>query len=244
MLFEVCLESAESAKAAQEAGAHRVELCAALREGGLTPSAGAIAVARRAISIKLHVIIRPRPGDFCFSPLEFECMRHDIDLCKQLGADGVVIGLLTPAGDVDLPRTRELVQLARPLSVTFHRAFDMARDPVQALESLIELGVDRILTSGQESSALEGMELIAALIRRAAGRIVVMPGGGIHERNIARIAAGTGAQEIHIAAMQSLPSRMEFRNPRCYMGGELRPDEFSLSATDSARVRAMIAAVG
>jgi copper homeostasis protein len=243
MLIEVCLDSVEAAIAAQQGGADRVELCDNLLEGGTTPSAGMIALAREQITIKLHVIIRPRGGDFCYSPLEFEVMRRDIALARQLGADGVVIGILTPAGQIDIAGTRELVDLARPLSVTFHRAFDMAHDPLQALDDLIGLGVDRVLTSGQQPSALEGLDLIAELVRRATGRIIVLPGGGV-ERNPAKVVAATGCREIHVVANRPVESSMAYRNERVFMGGELRPPEYSRLVADAALVQQIRAELG
>lgn len=243
-LVEVCVESVAGALAAQEGGADRVELCANLLEGGTTPSAGTIRLARRKLHMAMNVIIRPRGGDFCYSDLEFEVMKQDIALAKEAGADGVVIGLLTPEGDVDAPRTAELIALARPLSVTFHRAFDMARDPYRALEDLIALGVNRVLTSGQESSVLEGLDLIADLVQRAGERIIIMPGGGINERNIAKIVAQSGAKEVHFAAPTAVESRMRYRNPHAYMGGELRPPEYTLAVTDAGRVRECVRRLG
>ncbi|MCA9957355.1 MAG: copper homeostasis protein CutC, partial [Anaerolineales bacterium] len=171
----------------RDAGAARVELCASLIEGGITPSRGMIRQARAISGIKLHVIIRPRGGDFLFSPEEFAVMAADIETARAEGADGVVIGQLTADGLIDVPRTRELMSIARPMAVTFHRAFDMTPDPFAALETLIGLGVERVLTSGQEASVLEGLPLITELVRRAGDRIIVMPGGGITPRNVDRI---------------------------------------------------------
>ncbi len=244
VLFEICVGSAQGAISAQEAGANRVELCDNLIEGGTTPSAGAVHVSRKHIDIGLNVIVRPRGGDFCYSDVEFETMLRDVELVAGWGADGIVIGLLNPDGSIDAERTGALIERIRPLSVTFHRAFDMAADPHRALEDLIALGVDRVLTSGQEISALDGVDLISDLIRRANGRIVVMPGGGITERNVAKVAAGTGAREIHVAARSSISSRMTYRNPNAFMGGEFRLPEFSHDLTDVNRIRAFIQAVG
>ena len=243
IIFEVCIDSVEAALAAQQGGAQRVELCADLLEGGTTPSGGTIQLARQRIDIDLNVIIRPRGGDFCYSDVEFEVMRRDIQLAKQVGANGVVIGILNEDGTIDEERTAELIRLARPLSVTFHRAFDMTCDPYQALATLIELGVDRILTSGQAISVLEGLDLIADLVRRATDRIIIMPGGGITERNIKKIVEESGAKEIHFVAPASAESRMQYRNPNAFMGGELRPPEFSLTVTDPQRVRQIVRAV-
>jgi copper homeostasis protein len=240
-LLEVCVDSAESAIAAQVGGARRVELCDNLMEGGTTPSAGAIALARQHLHIALNVIIRPRGGDFDYSALEYEIMRRDIEVAKQLGADGVVIGLLKPNGTVDKKRTQALIDLARPMSVTFHRAFDMTRDPFAALETLIELGADRILTTGQEATVVEGLELVAELVRRARDRIIIMPGGA-NERSVARVLGTTGAREFHLTAFSPVESAMHYRNPRPFMGGELRPPEYSRNVTDPRRVRQILRA--
>ncbi|MCX7669734.1 MAG: thiamine phosphate synthase [Anaerolineae bacterium] len=240
-LLEVVVDSVESALAAQEGGAQRVELCADLLEGGITPSAGMIAAVRRAVSIGVMVMIRPRGGDFCYSPAEFAVMQHDVRVAKDLGADGVVFGILTPAGDIDVERMAALIALARPLRVTCHRAFDMTRDPRRALADLIGLGVERVLTSGGESSALEGLDLLVELTQQAQGRIVVMPGGGITERNIGKIVAVTGAREVHVSAATTMEGPMSYRNTRTFMGGALRPPEFTRTVTDAARVRAMLA---
>lgn len=236
-VIEVCVNSVESAIQSQEGGADRVELCDNLFEGGTTPSAGSIALARERLEIKLHVIIRPRGGDFLYSDLEFAIMRRDIVVAKELGADGVVIGLLTAEGEIDVPRTRELTELARPMSVTFHRAFDVARSPFEAMETLIDVGIDRILTSGQEESVSEGAELIAKLIAEAGDRIVIMPGGGFSERNVARIVARTGAREIHVTGFTEVESRMRYRNTRVFMGGTLRPPEYQRPVTSSGVIQ-------
>lgn len=245
IVLEICIDSVESAIAAQQGGANRVELCDNLLEGGTTPSAGTIALARQNISIDLNVIIRPRGGDFCYTDVEFEVMKYDVEQAKRLGANGVVIGLLNPDGSVDMARTAMLVELARPLSVTFHRAFDMSRDPHAALETLISLGLDRVLTTGQESSALEGLDLITELVRQAADRIIIMPGlsGAISERNVQKIITQSGVKEIHTTASTSLESQMTYRNLRSFMGGELRPPEFFRMVTDSQRVRDFVRAI-
>jgi copper homeostasis protein len=237
---EICTDSVEGAVAAAAGGAQRVELCANLLEGGTTPSAGMIARVRQQITIGLQVLIRPRGGDFCYSNAEFAVMEYDLALAKQLGADGVVIGLLHPDGTVDAERTAALIAQARPLNVTFHRAFDMTADPHQALETLITLGVDRVLTSGQESSALEGLALISDLVRQAGDRIIIMPGGGIHERNVATIVRTSHAREIHLSARATVESRMIYRNGRVTMGGALRPPEYSHQVTDAARVQTVV----
>jgi copper homeostasis protein len=241
--LEVCVDSVESAIAAQEGGADRVELCDNLLEGGTTPSAGAIQLARKHLTIGLNVIIRPRGGDFCYSDLEFDMMKIDVQAAKSLGANGVVVGILTEDGTVDKERIRELVELARPMSVTFHRAFDMTRDPYEALEDLISLTIDRVLTSGQENSVLEGVDLITGLVQKAGDRIIVMPGGGITERNIDKIVERSGVREAHILATTNVESPMRYRNPRPFMGGELRPPEFARAVTDATRIREFVRTV-
>jgi copper homeostasis protein len=237
-LLEICIDSVEGAIAAQAGGAQRVELCDNLLEGGTTPSAGMIALARQQITIGLHIIIRPRCGDFCYSDLEMAVMDYDIAQAKQLGADGVVIGLLQPDGTIDKPRTAALIARARPLSVTFHRAFDMAVDPAQALEDLIDLGVDRVLTSGQESSAWEGVDLIAALVQQANDRIIIMAGGGVTERNLPKLVQQSGVHEVHLAARGPVESAMSYRRSQVFMGGALRPPEFTRQSTSYERVLA------
>jgi len=243
MRVEICVDSPAGAVAAERGGADRVELCDNLLEGGTTPSAGCIKTARRMVKIGLHVIIRPRGGDFLYTDPELEVMREDIHTAKVLGADGVVVGCLTPDGDIDRDLTGELIALAHPLKVTFHRAFDMCRDPKAGLEDLVALGVSRILTSGQEENCLEGIELIAALQTQAAGRVIIMPGGGITPRNVKRIVAATGVSEVHLSARGTLESRMQYRNQRCFMGGTLRPPEFSWKTTDESAVQRVVRAL-
>ncbi|MFA6107662.1 MAG: copper homeostasis protein CutC [Candidatus Latescibacterota bacterium] len=243
ILFEACVDSLESALAAAAGGADRVELCAGLLEGGLTPSDGTLRLVRQRLTLPLHVLIRPRGGDFCYSETEFEVMRLDLQRAHALEADGVVLGILRPDGTVDRERTAVLAELARPMSVTFHRAIDVARDPHEALEVLIGLGIDRVLTSGQEATALEGVEGIAALVQQAADRIMVMAGAGITERNVARIVAQTGVREVHATARALQDSRMVHRNPRCPMGGALRPEEYAVATTSTERVCALVEAL-
>ncbi len=244
IVFEVCVDSVDAAVAAESGGAQRVELCSDLLEGGLTPSHGTLEAARARLGIRIMAMVRPRGGDFCYSESEFDVMRYDVAAARSLGADGIVLGLLEPDGTVDRARTAELVALARPLPVTFHRAFDMTRDPFGALDVLIELGIDRVLTSGQEPTVLEGIDLIAALMQRAAGRIIVMPGGGITERTAPKIVKALPVREIHFAALEPRPGRMEYRNPRVFMGGTLRPPEYTVEATRPEGVARIIAAAG
>jgi copper homeostasis protein len=218
VLVEVCVDSVASAVAAQRGGAARIELCGSLIDGGTTPSAGLIEMTRSAISADLHVMIRPRAGDFCYDPDEFETMRRDIALARQLGANGVVLGILNVNGNVDVARTRRLANEARPLSVTFHRAFDMTADLFRAMDDVCAAGVDRVLTSGGESTSLLGQDTILQLVKKARGRIVIMPGSGIKPENARSLIDYTGATEVHVGLRSSLPSPMLHRNPRISMG--------------------------
>ena len=238
--FEICVDSVMGVRAARAAGADRVELCADLFEGGITPSRGMIRQARTVAGIGLHVIIRPRGGDFVFDDDETAAMLVDVETARAEGADGVVIGALLPDGRIDEGRARALMAAAGPLSVTFHRAFDMTPDPVVALETLVGLGVHRVLTSGQEATVLEGLPLIADLVRRAGDRIIVMPGGGITERNVARIVAGAAPREIHFAALRPAESPATARRDHVFMGGELRQPEWSRLETSGALVGAVL----
>jgi copper homeostasis protein len=240
-LLEICVDSVESALAAQEGGADRVELCSALFEGGLTPSAGLLQTVREKVTIKVAAMIRPRGGDFCYTDDELAVMRRDIKVARDLGADMIVLGVLRPDGAID---TAELIAESRPLPVTFHRAFDMAADPFAALEDIIRLGAERILTSGQERSAAEGMDLIAELVKRAGDRVIIMPGGGVTERNLRKILDHTGAREIHGSASATRDSRMTFRNSRVVMGGQVGPPEYAVKSASPARVAAFRALAG
>jgi copper homeostasis protein len=237
LLIEACVESVESAAAAEMGGAARLELCADLLEGGTTPSAGMIGVVRERVAIGIYVLIRPRGGDFCYSDVEFDVMERDIATARRLGADGVVLGLLHPEGTVDEPRTLLLVEAARPLSVTFHRAFDVTRDAAASLEALIRIGVDRVLTSGRAKTALKGIPTIAGLVRQSAGRIVVLAGGGIDEGNARQIVTETGAGEIHLTAAVPREGRIRYRNDSVSFRKPLPPDEYVRSVTDAERVR-------
>jgi copper homeostasis protein len=197
MDVEICVDSVESAIASASGGAERVELCSALSEGGITPSSGLIREVRAAVPIQLFVIIRPRGGNFVYSDSELEVMRKDILTVKALGVDGVVLGVLTSDDEIDQQHTRELIQLARPLQVTFHRAFDVCRDMDRALEGVIASGADRILTSGGKTDAVSGMSTIGTLQQKAGQRIRIMAGGGVRAFNVRTIALRTGVREVH-----------------------------------------------
>jgi copper homeostasis protein len=216
--IEVCVDSVASAVAAERGGAARVELCGNLLEGGITPSAGMIESVRQQISIGLQVMIRPRGGDFCYSADEFEIMRRDIVVAKNLGADGIVVGILDTKGNVDIERTRKLVDLARPLNVTFHRAIDMSVDLLRATEDVCQTGVNRLLSSGGEPTAWQGVETISRLVKVARGRTSVIACGGINRDNAARIVERTGVKEIHVGLSSSFASPMLHCNPRISMG--------------------------
>lgn len=211
-LLEICCNSIYSAKQAQRGGASRVELCQNLENGGTTPSYGQIKLTREALDIGVHVLIRPRSGDFLYNKDEFAEMMADVRYCKEAGCDGVVIGILTKEGDVDKERTKILVDLAKPMTVVFHRAFDRCRNPKQALEDIIAIGCDRILTSGQQDTALQGKKLLRELVGQAKGRIEIMPGAGVNSGNIKEILSFTGAHSIHSSAKIVEPSKMEFKN--------------------------------
>ncbi|WP_439616312.1 copper homeostasis protein CutC [Shinella sp.] len=241
-LIELCVEGIDGFLAAQDAGADRVELCASLVEGGLTPSLATIRAAVKAAKIPVHVIIRPRGGDFLYSETEFKTMVEDIKALREEGVAGVVIGCLTPDGRIDEARTKTLVEAARPMSVTCHRAFDMTADAREALEALIRCGVNRVLTSGQRDTALDGIAILKSAREQAAGRIVVMGCGALDAQNIQKVRDETGLTELHFAALTTVPSGMTFRNPHVGMGGTEKDREYELTLTDRDAVRATIAA--
>lgn len=240
MELEICVESVESAIAAEAGGAHRVELCSALSEGGLTPSLGLIRAVSRAVQIGAYVMIRPRGGDFLYSDTEFAQMRDDVTLARQAGACGVVLGVLTADGQVDLERTQALIEAAGPLDVTFHRAIDMTRDREEALEAAIAAGATRVLTSGGAKSALEGAPTIAAMLRRAKGRIGVMVGGNVRPGNVRQIAAASGATQFHAALRTSIESGMNYRNPALHLGKGAGAEytRYEVSSHDVAKLKA------
>jgi len=237
-LLEVCVDSVCNALTAQSAGAHRIEFCANLLEGGTTPSPAQIEIARKRMQIELYVIIRPRGGDFFYNETEFEIMKSDIHFCGKTGCDGVVIGMLLPDGTVDKERAGELIRIAHryAMGVTFHRAFDRCTDLFQAMETIIELGCERILTSGGYDTAIEGAEVIRRLIEKAGERIVIMPGSGITPENIAGLIQKTGAKELHGTFRCRFPSRMKYRNEKLS-----RPkEEYELLLTDEEKIKRVI----
>ncbi len=209
-VIEIASSDFATTKSAVEGGADRIELCANLAEGGTTPSYGTIKQCREAFDISLYPIIRPRGGDFLFTKDEFEIMLLDVKLCKQLGCHGIVIGLLNMDGTIDLIRTAQLIEAAYPLGVTFHRAFDRCKDPFKAIEQLIEIGCERILTSGQQPSVVDGIELVAELNKVADDRIIIMPGSGVRKENIKMLAEKTGCTEFHSSLRGKERSKMGF----------------------------------
>ncbi|WP_336533598.1 copper homeostasis protein CutC [Bacteroides acidifaciens] len=242
--FEVCANSVESCLAAQTGGANRVELCTGIPEGGTTPSYGEISMAREILdTTRLHVIIRPRGGDFLYSPIEVKTMLKDIEIARKLGVDGVVFGCLTANGEIDSTAMQELMLASQGLSVTFHRAFDVCCNPKEALEQIIELGCNRILTSGQQATAEQGIPLLKELQEQAAGRIILLAGCGVNENNIARIAQETGIQEFHFSARESIISEMEYKNESVSMGGTVHISEYERNVTTARRVMDTIQAI-
>ncbi|MEG0796475.1 MAG: copper homeostasis protein CutC [Odoribacter sp.] len=240
--IEICANSVESAVEAARGGADRIELCAGMPEGGTTPSYGEIALARELLSIRLHIIIRPRGGDFLYTPMEREVMLRDIATARHLGVDGVVVGCLTPNGKVDIGLMHEMMKAAGKMSVTFHRAFDMCDDPFEALEAIEALGCDRILTSGQCVTAEDGCVLLKQLVERSQG-VIIMPGCGVNAANICRIAEETGAAEFHFSARVAKESDMLYRNSRVSMGGTVRIEEYGREMTSADRVKEVIEAL-
>ena len=238
--IEICVDSVQSALYAQEAGASRVELCDNLPEGGTTPGYGTIVSARNNLRIGLHVIIRPRGGDFLYNDLEYDIMKREIDICGEAGGDGIVLGILKSDGSVDVERTAKLIEAARPMSSTFHRAFDMCHDPVTGLENIIASGADRLLTSGLKNSAEEGHTLLRDLVIQAGQRIIIMPGSGINETNIEAIAKITGAKEFHLSARKVIESEMIFRKEGITMGGSPYYNEFARKVADPEKIKSII----
>ncbi|MBM4002598.1 MAG: copper homeostasis protein CutC [Planctomycetes bacterium] len=240
-LIEACVDSVESAMAAESAGAHRLELCGNLAEGGCTPSLGLLDVVLQRVVIPVMVMIRPRGGDFCYSDDEFLVMETDLRQAREHGADGAVFGLLTLDGEVDLPRTQRMVELAQPLDCTFHRAFDLAVDPLAAVEQLIASGVTRLLSSGQQATAIAGRECLRRLVDRAAGRIKIMAGGGVRPEHVGDLVRETGVREVHVNGGATRRSPMRFRRDGLCFGLETIGDEYRTAGENSQRIRQCVA---
>jgi len=243
LIVEIAVHSVDSAIAAEAGGADRVEVFSNPIEGGVTPSEGLIAAIREKLVRGVHVMIRPRGGDFHYSDLEFDVMCRDIHVAKRLGANGVAFGLVNLDGTVDTERTSRLIELARPLSVTFHRAFDVCCDFEKALEDLISSGADRVLTSGGEANALEGMNLIAALTRIAGDRITIMAAGGIKPGNVQQIVKQTGVREVHAGLRSPASSPMRFQNKKISLGHKV-PGDYERIIVKQEDVRMLVAEAG
>ncbi len=241
-LIEICVEGVDGAIAAAAGGADRIELCASLIEGGITPSLGTLRETLRAISLPVHVMLRPRGGDFLYSDREFASMLDDATTFRDAGAAGLVFGCLSPDGTVDAERTTRLVRAAQPASTTFHRAFDMAANPVAALETLVTCGIHRVLTSGQAPTALAGLQTLASLVNQAAHRIIILGCGALRPDTIAEVRSKTGLTELHFSAPIDRPSPMEFRNTSLAMGATPNPREYTRTETNPALIRSTIAA--
>ena len=241
MTLEVCAYSFESCLTAQTVGAGRIELCGGLAEGGTTPSAGLIQLARQHLTIPLYVMIRPRGGDFLYTDTELAVMKADIEIAKTMGADGIVLGLLQADGRVDTEHTRQLVELAHPLPVTFHRAFDMTRDPLEALDAVIRTGAVRILTSGQQPTAEAGLPLLRQLVQQAAGRIEIMAGAGVNATNAGALIEA-GVDSLHLSGSTKHDSPMVYRQPTVSMASAA-PGEYDRLEADEAKIRLSILAI-
>lgn len=239
VLLEVCAGDIDSVVAAKLGGADRVELCSALACGGITPSIGLIRAAKGVEGIGVNVLIRPREGDFIYSPREADIILADIEAAREAGADGVVVGALTPEGDIDIPLTRRMIEAAGDMSVTFHRAFDLCRNPLEALDAVAALGCDRLLTSGQAQTAIAGAELLRSLVDMKTG-VIIMAGGGVNPDNAAELVQSTGVSEIHASARAPFPSLMQWRREGVSMGAA-GADEYSRLSTSADIVAAIIA---
>jgi copper homeostasis protein len=238
--IEACVNSVESAVNAQMGGASRIELCSSLMEGGTTASAGTLLAVRSKLICEMNVLIRPRGGDFLYNNTELETIMNDIAFAKKAGADGIVFGFLTEDGKIDVTLLKEMITLSRPLNVTFHRAFDMCDDPFEALEQLIKLRVDRILTSGHKQTAMEGASLLKQLVQKAGNQIIIMPGGGIRPNNIEKLIKKTGAREFHVSSRFQMESKMNFRRPGIKMGSLLEMSEYEKVVVNQAGVKEMV----
>ena len=239
VVVEVCCFSIESCMSAELGGAKRIELCASLYEGGTTPSAGLIKLVKQKISIEIHAMIRPRGGDFCYSEDEILVMQEDIRMAKVLGCNGVVLGILQKDGKVDIAQTKAMVNLSKPMPVTFHRAIDMTPDYEEALENIIQTGCDRILTSGQKNTAFEGIEAIENLVKQANGRIQIMAGSGVNAQN-AQALIHTGVDALHLTGKASRDSEMVYRKEGIAMGGLSEVPEYEIVYSDAEKIRAVV----
>jgi copper homeostasis protein len=240
MKVEVCSYTVQSALNAEKGGAYRVELCSNFSEGGTTPSYGMIELARKYLFIKLNVLIRPRGGDFCYSDLEFETMLRDIYSARQTGADGIAVGVLTDMGEIDRTKMKDIISHAGKISVTFHRAFDCVKDPFESLDCLIDLGAERVLTSGLKSSAIEGKELLSRLVEKSARKIIIMPGGGINKANIEELVKITKAEEYHLSGKSIVGSKTKYRNNDIKFNSASSIQEYDYIESDERKINDVV----
>jgi len=238
--LEICCYTIQSALLAEKHGAHRIELCDNFMEGGTTPSYSMISKCIENVKIPVNVIVRPRGGDFLYSEMEYEIIKNDVTVIKELGANGVVVGFLHSNGEIDIDKTIEIVDLAKPMEVTFHRAFDMCRDPLLALDQLKKTNITRILTSGAMNKAIEGIELIIKLIEKAGNDIIIMPGSGVNEKNLEEIIQKTKAKEYHSSAMTFLNSSMLFTNNNIQMGDAHETNEYKKVSVNTLQIEKMV----
>lgn len=238
--IEICAGSLDDAVAAEKAGAARIELNSSLFLGGLTPSLGSLKLVKKETNLKVLTMVRPRAAGFLYTSAEFKTMEEDAKLFIDNGADGIVFGFLNEDGTIDTKRCESLIKIAGTKEKVFHRAIDVVPDPLKALDLLIELGFTRVLTSGQEPTAYEGMELIAAMVKHAKGRIEILPGGGITKKNAAKLVQGTGVTQIHFAALKAVSEPSTARNPSIYYGGALYPPEDRFETADLAAMADII----
>ncbi|MEI0596454.1 copper homeostasis protein CutC [Brachyspira pilosicoli] len=235
--IEICVDSVESCINAEKGGADRLELCGNMFEGGTTPSYGVLKLAREMVSKPIYAMVRPRGGDFCYNDIEFEIMKREIKLMKELKIDGIVFGILTKEGKVDKERCSKLLDLWGTNKATFHRAIDVSSNLNEACEDIISLGFERILTSGGEANVMSGIIKLKELVEKYNDKIIIMPGSGINERNIEYINDTIKANEYHMTANKTVESVMQYRNENVFMGASLRPPEFSVKYTDENKVK-------
>ncbi len=238
--LEICCYSVESAINAERSGADRIELCDNYLEGGTTPSYATIQYSVEKLNIPVNVIVRPRGGDFLYSDIEYEIIKQDVLAAKKLNANGIVIGFLTSSGEIDIEKTKEIVELAKPLEITFHRAFDMCKDPLKAIDQLKKIGITRILTSGAKNTVIEGINLLAKLVKKAGNEIIIMPGSGVNETNLSELIQKTKAIEYHSSAKTFDNSKMNYFNQDISMGGIDTVNEFSKITVDPEKIKKMI----
>ena len=238
--LEICCYSVESAINAERSGADRIELCDNYLEGGTTPSYATIKYSVEKLNIPVNVIVRPRGGDFLYSDIEYEIIKQDVLAAKKLNANGIVIGFLTSSGEIDIEKTKEIVELAKPLEITFHRAFDMCKDPLKAIDQLKKIGITRILTSGAKNTVIEGINLLAKLVKKAGNEIIIMPGSGVNEANLSKLIQKTKAIEYHSSAKTFDNSKMNYFNQDISMGGIDTVNEFSKITVDPKKIKKMI----